>query len=147
MGLSERLPVRRVPVLQPYDLKQFREIARGAMPVSAEEIAHGIFEHETRIFGVPVYDESMAGAGIEEGAIVLVNPDLPYEVDSTVAVIAPERGRILIRKYRGIHTDAEDCRHINLAGFRHKLPSIETYPYGDNAAQVIGCLRWITRSI
>jgi SOS-response transcriptional repressor LexA len=132
--------------LEPFDLSQFRAIAKGATPLSAETCPHFFHDQEARIFGVLAYDDSMAGAGLEKGAVVLVNPDASYEAGDTVAVIVPERGRIQIRKYRGMHIDVGGRQYIYLAAFRYGLPTISSYPYEQDAAQIIGRVCWVARS-
>jgi hypothetical protein len=143
----ERIPIRRVPVLQPHDLGQFRAIAKGAVLTSDETCAHGFHEDEPRLFGVLVYDETMTADGIEKGCVVLVNPDVQYEMNATVAVIAPGHGRILIRRYRGIQTDPEGGQHISFAAFQRRLASIESYRYGADGAQIVGPIRWVSRAV
>jgi hypothetical protein len=116
------------------------------MPSSAETCPHFFHDQEPRIFGVLAYDESMAGAGLAKGAIALVNPDAPHAAGDTVAAIVPERGRIQIRKYRDIHIDVDGRQYIHLAAFRYGLPTITSYPYGEDAAQIIGRVCWVSRS-
>jgi SOS-response transcriptional repressor LexA len=135
------LPVRRIPLLEPYDLGQFKAIARGAVPTSdSREPVVDNPKHGPRMFAVRAYDQSMKGYknGIEIGDIIFIDPDALHEAGKLLAVLMPGRGRIAVRRFEAESVDAEGSRHVTLAALPSVFPLIETLSLAKDVLQIVG---------